>query len=316
MKLPWTTLNYRGLDRLADNLPSTLLLLDLQRGNADDVAHAIIRQALCINEQSQHPCGDCKSCHLVDKNTHPDMAFYPKVCKIDQIREIAEQMQKTPSIGKYRVIYLGAIDQYNDYALNALLKTLEEPQLHSHFILSAVSRRAVKPTILSRSYVVSLPPPTMAQAHAWLMSQGFSATQAETALTLYHGNPHQAVHCSEPQDPFAYFAELVAYLEQPQKAIAYLNIIDTLPENEIINILQNQLQIVIIYRQNKLQLRAEEQKLCQPFAASLQTPDINKLHTLYARICALRRPERQQIGKTLNIKALLLEIFDRRTLEL
>ena len=41
MPLPWTDLHYRGLDRLADNLPSTLLLLDPQRGNADDMADAI-----------------------------------------------------------------------------------------------------------------------------------------------------------------------------------------------------------------------------------------------------------------------------------
>ena len=39
---------------------------------------------------------------------------------------------------------------------------------------------------------------------------------------------------------------------------------------------------------------------------------LNRLHTLNARLSELRRPDRQQIGQTLNIKALLLETYDKR----
>jgi len=46
--------------------------------------------------------------------------------------------------------------------------------------------------------------------------------------------------------------------------------------------------------------------------ADLQGLDLNRLHTLYARLSELRRPDRQQIGQTLNIKALLLETCDKR----
>ena len=73
--LPWTDLHYRGLDRLADQLPATLLLIDPQRGNADDMARAIIARALCL-EAGERPCGHCKSCHLLAQGTHPDTASY------------------------------------------------------------------------------------------------------------------------------------------------------------------------------------------------------------------------------------------------
>ena len=166
--LPWTDLHYRGLDRLADRLPATLLLIDPQRGNADDMAQAIIARALCLHDDHR-PCGQCKSCHLLAQGTHPDTANYLEPCKIEDIRDLGDTLQNTPAIGALRVTYLGAIDNYNPYALNALLKTLEEPPQHSRFILSATNRRAVKATILSRSHVVTLPQPTAEQAQQWLV---------------------------------------------------------------------------------------------------------------------------------------------------
>ena len=46
--------------------------------------------------------------------------------KSKDIRDLGDTLQNTPAIGALRVTYLGAIDNYNPYALNALLKTLEE----------------------------------------------------------------------------------------------------------------------------------------------------------------------------------------------
>ena len=114
--LPWTDLHYRCLDRLADQLPATLLLIDPQRGNADDMARAIIARALCLND-THRPCGQCKSCHLLTQGTHPDTASYLEPCKIEDIRAISDTLQNTPAIGALRVTYLGAIDNYNPYAL-------------------------------------------------------------------------------------------------------------------------------------------------------------------------------------------------------
>ena len=309
--LPWTDLHYRGLDRLADQLPATLLLIDPQRGNADDMARAIIARALCL-EAGERPCGHCKSCHLLAQGTHPDTASYLEPCKIEDIRDISETLQKTPAIGALRITYLGAIDSYNPYALNALLKTLEEPPLHSRFILSATNRRAVKATILSRSHVVTLPQPSATQAQAWLIdTHQFSAEQAAASLALHHGNPHQALAHPDAPDPLADIDLLIAYLRQPQRATAYLHHLDRLKDGDLNDYLQSQLEAIIACRQ----LDKSDHRLRQ-YQSDLQVLDLNRLHTLYARLSELRRPDRQQIGQTLNIKALLLETCDKRNLEL
>ena len=311
MPLPWTDLHYRGLDRLADNLPSTLLLLDPQRGNADDMADAIIRRALCLDPATR-PCGHCKSCHLLAQGTHPDTASYHEPCKIEDIRTIGDTVQTTPAIGRQRLIYLGAIDNYNPYALNALLKTLEEPPTHSRFILSATNRRAVKATILSRSHIVTLPKPSYQQARDWLITaHHFTPEQADAALNLHHDNPHRAVAHPDAPDPMADIGELIAYLANPQTATAYLHRLDRLKDNQSNDYLQNQLHALIAYRQLDTHGQTWHNRLREHDAA-LQGLDLNRLHTLNARLSELRRPDRQQIGQTLNIKALLLETYDKR----
>ncbi|MDO4642402.1 MAG: DNA polymerase III subunit delta' [Cardiobacteriaceae bacterium] len=314
-QLPWTDLHYRGLDRLADNLPTSLLLIDPQRGNADDMAYAIIQRSLCLAPSSR-PCGNCKSCHLLKQDTHPDTKTYLEPCKIDLIREISDSIQTTPAIGDLRIIYLGMIDRYNPNALSALLKTLEEPPQHTHFILSAANRRAVKATILSRSHTVTLPYPHIEQAETWLIkNHDFIPEQAQASLNLYNGDPHQALAHPDAPDPLAHIDLLIAYLSHPQQATAYLNYLDTLGEKNLNNYLQNQLQAIIAYRQLDSSTQNWHNHL-RKYEADLQTIDLNRLHSLYARISALRRPDRQQIGQNLNIKALLLEIYDKRNLQL
>lgn len=313
--LPWTDLHYRGLDRLVDRLPATLLLIDPQRGNADDMAQAIIARALCLHDEHR-PCDQCKSCHLLAQGTHPDTASYLEPCKIEDIRDLGDTLQNTPAIGALRVTYLGAIDNYNPYALNALLKTLEEPPQHSRFILSATNRRAVKATILSRSHVVTLPQPTAEQAQQWLVStHAFSPEQAAASLALHHGNPHQALAHPDAPDPHEHLGLLIAYLSQPQRATAYLHHLDRLKDNDLNDYLQSQLETLIAYRQLDSSGQNWHNRLRQ-HDADLQGLDLNRLHTLYARLSELRRPDRQQIGQTLNIKALLLETCDKRNLEL
>jgi len=108
---------------------------------------------------------------------------------------------------------------------------------------------------------------------------------------------------------------LIAYLSQPQRATAYLHHLDRLKDNDLNDYLQSQLETLIAYRQLDSSGQNWHNRLRQ-HDADLQGLDLNRLHTLYARLSELRRPDRQQIGQTLNIKALLLETCDKRNLEL
>lgn len=128
--LPWLIPPHFDYQQLVSTLPTTTLLIDPYRGNALAAARHIANTILCLNPDGALPCQQCKSCHLLSQGTHPDLLWHQKPCKTDDIRDLTEQLQRTPSVASRRLIFLADIDRYNDYALNALLKTLELSLIH------------------------------------------------------------------------------------------------------------------------------------------------------------------------------------------
>ena len=69
-------------------------------------------------------------------------------------RAMLRDLSFEPIRGSKRVFILKDAEGLNESSGNSLLKTLEEPPLYAHFILTATSTAAVLPTIASRCQVV------------------------------------------------------------------------------------------------------------------------------------------------------------------
>ena len=65
-------------------------------------------------------------------------------------------------------------ERMNPAAANALLKTLEEPQADTYFLLVSHQPGRLPATIVSRCQRLDAPFPARGQARAWLASQGFA----------------------------------------------------------------------------------------------------------------------------------------------
>ena len=310
--LPWLSALTEDFSYLVKNLPTTTLLLDTQRGNAIAAAKSIAAAALCLNPHNGQACQACQSCHLLKQDTHPDLIWRNDPCKVDDVRTLTEQSQKTPNIAKRRIIFLPDIDRYNDYALNALLKTLEEPPASNHFMLSAPNRRAVKPTILSRARCLSVPNPSHTQALDWLChTHQWSVQDATRALALCQDNPFRVLAQRDIPDPAANIALCVTFLTSPKHETAYLMHLDSLDQSHLLDYVSAQLIALITY----IQLDSCDeywQNHLASIKAQIKALDLPKLHTLHARISALRQPQVQQVGMAANIKGHLLEIMDNR----
>ncbi len=308
---PWITLAHCGLERRLDPPPDCLLFIDPQRGNAEALGKLYMAAVLC-QETHDRPCGHCQSCHLLGKNGHPDAIFLAEPGKIDAIRLLIQKTGITPTIADKRMIFLGKIDSYNDFSLSALLKTLEEPLPHSAFILSAANRRAVKSTILSRAQIIHAPQPSLAEASAWLIEQGIPAATTERALLLQHGNPYAALAetRAEKDDPLALLGEFAAYCAAPRQHIDFLQRIDELPKEEVVDRLCLNLEQLAFAKQ--LDSLPLEWQNFSSLTKNLPAIDTYALHFLYARFCQLRRPDRKQINQALTGKTLLLELLDPR----
>jgi DNA polymerase-3 subunit delta' len=94
------------------------------------------------------------------RGLHPDLTeVRPEgaFTTIGQVREVVRLAASRPFEGARRVFILEA-DTLNVQAANALLKTLEEPEGETVFVLLATSREGVLPTILSRAQAVRYNP--------------------------------------------------------------------------------------------------------------------------------------------------------------
>lgn len=107
----------------------------------------------CSNPGGElEPCGKCESCQAFQEgrsyNIHElDAASNNSV---DDIRNLLEQVQIPPQVGKYSVYIIDEVHMLSAQAFNAFLKTLEEPPAHAVFILCTTEKHKILPTILSR----------------------------------------------------------------------------------------------------------------------------------------------------------------------
>lgn len=126
-------------------------------------------QALnCLSDA--RPCGECRSCQKVARGTHPDVRVIEGQggsIKIDQIRELQNEVALSTHESLWKVYVLRDVDQATPEAANCLLKTLEEPPQCIVLILTATRPNMLLPTVVSRCQVLPLrplPPGLIAQA--------------------------------------------------------------------------------------------------------------------------------------------------------
>lgn len=180
------------------SLPHALLLSGPHGLGKELFAQRLVKSVLCENPSDEgNACGTCKTCHLVEAGSHPDihevaMAEDSKVIKIDQIRDLCEKLSKTSQLGGYKIGMIRDAERMNVNAANSLLKTLEEPGADTLIILISSRPGSMMATIRSRCQKISFTTPIKDQAIDWLKKQTDS-TAIEAALALGQGSPLAAL---------------------------------------------------------------------------------------------------------------------------
>ena len=123
------------------------------RGVGKTTSARILAKTLnCTGGNPLVPCGKCKSCLDIASGHPMDVIEIDAASNtgVDNIRDLLEQTQYTPMIGKYKVFVIDEVHMLSKGAFNALLKTLEEPPPHVIFIFATTEVNKVPQTILSR----------------------------------------------------------------------------------------------------------------------------------------------------------------------
>jgi DNA polymerase-3 subunit delta' len=146
-------------------------------------------------------CDHCLSCKKIDHALHPDVLLIEPIgqgIKKEQVIQMQRELAYKPYEGKRRVCILTAADRMAHDIPNTLLKTLEEPPLHTVIILLANNARFILPTILSRCQPIRFNPLPISLVSKWLMeAKGFDETEAHLLASLSDGSPGKALEIQE-----------------------------------------------------------------------------------------------------------------------
>ena len=156
----------------------------------------------CLEGENQPDgCDRCLSCKKIDRHLHPDVSLIEpegQTLKVDQVREMQRALAYRPYEGRRRVFILTAADRMAPNMSNTLLKTLEEPPLHTMIILLANSPKWILPTILSRCQLIRFNPLPSHLVSDWLIKEkGIEEKEAHLLASLSEGSPGKALEIKE-----------------------------------------------------------------------------------------------------------------------
>jgi DNA polymerase-3 subunit delta' len=148
--------------------------------------------AMAVNCVSEHrrPCGVCRACTLIRDGTHADLKVIEAdegKLKVEQIRGLQTQLAMRPVEGRYRVVILRRFQEATVAAMDAMLKTLEEPAPSVMLILTADTTDNLLPTIRSRCQPIQLRPLPSALVRRTLEEQYHLAHDQAALLSQLSG---------------------------------------------------------------------------------------------------------------------------------
>ena len=116
------------------------------------IAKLFAKAVNCEHPVNGSPCNECAACRAIADGSSMNVIEIDAASNngVDNIRQIREEVQYSPSEGKYKVYIIDEVHMLTQGAFNALLKTLEEPPSYVMFILATTEAHKIPITILSR----------------------------------------------------------------------------------------------------------------------------------------------------------------------
>jgi len=150
-----------GQDHIVQTLTNSILRKNIShaylfsgpRGSGKtSIARLFAKAVNCNDLSSFEPCNKCDSCLEISAGKSIDLLEIDAASHtgVDDVRELIDGIKFAPVKSKYKIFIIDECHQLSKSAVNALLKTLEEPPAHAIFLLATTESHKMLPTIISR----------------------------------------------------------------------------------------------------------------------------------------------------------------------
>ena len=346
-----------------DSLPQAILLHGQKGLGKFDFGLTLAQAILCeadLFTTGEKPCRQCQACRWFETGNHPDFitllapAYRGRLTlaepegataapspepeekeegegkkesayiKIAEVREAMSGIHVASHRGGRRVVLIYPLESLRDDAANTLLKSLEEPDPETIFILISDRLDQVLPTIRSRCQLIALPKPTRDHALEWLKLSladlkdlKISAEEIEATLDEQAGSPLSAKelilarHEGDDKDGLGLIASASrTMLEALSKgrAIPWLECAEKVqkaPYGALLTCLQRWLfDLQTAHQLGELRYYRRHAKQIQSLAGQLH---LARAQRLWSTVVAARKHENHPLSTRVQMESMLLQ---------
>lgn len=251
------------------------------RGVGKTTAARIFAKCLnCETGITSQPCGKCDTCQAIDAGKYIDLFEIDAASrtKVEDTRELLDNVQYTPTQGRYKIYLIDEVHMLSGHSFNALLKTLEEPPSYVIFLLATTDPKRLPATVLSRCLQFQLKrvPPEKISKHLAHICSAENFTFETEALALLADAADGSL-----RDALSLLDQAIAFCQNHITKAAILQMLGTLEKTVIYSLLEKLLNHqgkLLIEELNQLaELAPDFSKLLEDILSCLHQINLSQL---------------------------------------